>query len=137
MWRGSFLYGILTSNFVVRLLSSPTCPILAALGKKISFEIAIGLNGRVWVLLEGLFVYNRKMCLSKKKKSLGWIRNKTWSSVPYVHRISVVNLLAFGIYCEIYLTLSSLLARRDLPFLGYWLNLFQFGHFHVVNSFPI
>lgn len=31
------------------LLSSPTCPILAALGKKISFEIAIGLNGRVWV----------------------------------------------------------------------------------------
>ncbi|EEE55123.1 hypothetical protein OsJ_02901 [Oryza sativa Japonica Group] len=31
------------------LLSSPTCPILEALGKKLSFEIAVGLNGRVWV----------------------------------------------------------------------------------------
>ncbi|GFZ12029.1 PNAS-3-like protein [Actinidia rufa] len=28
---------------------SPTCPVLEALGKKLSFEIAIGLNGRVWV----------------------------------------------------------------------------------------
>lgn len=32
-----------------RLLSSPTCPVLEALGKKLSFEIAVGLNGRVWV----------------------------------------------------------------------------------------
>ncbi|PRQ17313.1 putative exosome complex RNA-binding protein 1/RRP40/RRP4 [Rosa chinensis] len=31
------------------LLSSPTCPVLAALGRNISFEIAVGLNGRVWV----------------------------------------------------------------------------------------
>ncbi|KAI5683422.1 hypothetical protein M9H77_04650 [Catharanthus roseus] len=31
------------------LLSSPTCPVLEALGKNLSFEIAIGLNGRVWV----------------------------------------------------------------------------------------
>ncbi|XP_019197270.1 PREDICTED: putative exosome complex component rrp40 [Ipomoea nil] len=31
------------------LLSSPTCPVLEALGKKLSFEIAIGLNGRNWV----------------------------------------------------------------------------------------
>ncbi|XP_066306723.1 uncharacterized protein [Miscanthus floridulus] len=31
------------------LLSSPTCPVLEALGKKLSFEIAVGLNGRVWV----------------------------------------------------------------------------------------
>uniref|UniRef100_A0ACD5VJU8 Uncharacterized protein n=1 Tax=Avena sativa TaxID=4498 RepID=A0ACD5VJU8_AVESA len=31
------------------LLSSPTCPLLEALGKKLSFEIAVGLNGRVWV----------------------------------------------------------------------------------------
>nr|GMC60357.1 putative exosome complex component rrp40 [Ipomoea batatas]GMC69880.1 putative exosome complex component rrp40 [Ipomoea batatas] len=31
------------------LLSSPTCPVLEALGKKLSFEIAIGLNGRIWV----------------------------------------------------------------------------------------
>lgn len=34
---------------VCRLLSSPTCPVLDALGKKLSFEIAVGLNGRVWV----------------------------------------------------------------------------------------
>ncbi|KAK4605366.1 hypothetical protein RGQ29_013436 [Quercus rubra] len=31
------------------LLSSPTCPVLDALGKKLSFETAVGLNGRVWV----------------------------------------------------------------------------------------
>lgn len=31
------------------LLSSPTCPVLDTLGKKLSFEIAVGLNGRVWV----------------------------------------------------------------------------------------
>ncbi|CAM8995231.1 unnamed protein product [Rhodiola kirilowii] len=31
------------------LLSSPTCPVLDILGKKLSFEIAIALNGRVWV----------------------------------------------------------------------------------------
>ncbi|CAI8587995.1 unnamed protein product [Vicia faba] len=31
------------------LLSSPTCPVLGTLGKKLSFEIAVGLNGRVWV----------------------------------------------------------------------------------------
>ncbi|PQP94074.1 putative exosome complex component rrp40 [Prunus yedoensis var. nudiflora] len=31
------------------LLSSPRCPVLEALGKNISFETAIGLNGRVWV----------------------------------------------------------------------------------------
>ncbi|CAL9190244.1 unnamed protein product [Musa hybrid cultivar] len=31
------------------LLSSPTCPVLEALGKTLSYEIAVGLNGRVWV----------------------------------------------------------------------------------------
>lgn len=31
------------------LLSLPTCPVLEAIGKKLSFEIAVGLNGRVWV----------------------------------------------------------------------------------------
>ncbi|KAK3035310.1 hypothetical protein RJ639_034018 [Escallonia herrerae] len=31
------------------LLSSPACPVLEALGKKLSFETAVGLNGRVWV----------------------------------------------------------------------------------------
>ncbi|KAK4489131.1 hypothetical protein RD792_004925 [Penstemon davidsonii] len=30
------------------LLSSPTCPVLETLGKKLAFEIAVGLNGRVW-----------------------------------------------------------------------------------------
>ncbi|KAK7853246.1 putative exosome complex component rrp40 [Quercus suber] len=33
------------------LLSSPTCPVLDALGKKLSFETAVGLNGRVWVYI--------------------------------------------------------------------------------------
>ncbi|KAM3714809.1 hypothetical protein ACJW31_01G362100 [Castanea mollissima] len=28
---------------------SPTCPVLDALGKKLSFDTAVGLNGRVWV----------------------------------------------------------------------------------------
>ncbi|KAL1805666.1 hypothetical protein ACET3Z_028734 [Daucus carota] len=31
------------------LLSSPTCPVLEALGKKLSFEIAVGLNDHAWV----------------------------------------------------------------------------------------
>ncbi|KAL5545776.1 hypothetical protein UlMin_005463 [Ulmus minor] len=31
------------------LLSSPPCTVLEALGKKLSFEIAVGINGRVWV----------------------------------------------------------------------------------------
>lgn len=39
----------LTMSF--RLRSSPTCPVLEELGKQISFEIAVGLNGRVWVRL--------------------------------------------------------------------------------------
>ncbi|KAH9720185.1 Ribosomal RNA-processing protein 40 [Citrus sinensis] len=34
------------------LLSSPTCPVLEELGKQLSFEIAVGLNGRVWVNAE-------------------------------------------------------------------------------------
>ncbi|KAI0495769.1 hypothetical protein KFK09_022072 [Dendrobium nobile] len=39
-----------TSTGLARmLLSSPTCPILEALGRKLSYEIAVGLNGRVWV----------------------------------------------------------------------------------------
>ncbi|XWS60727.1 hypothetical protein CRYUN_Cryun07bG0060600 [Craigia yunnanensis] len=32
-----------------KLLSSPPCPVLESLGKKLSFEIAVGLNGWVWV----------------------------------------------------------------------------------------
>ncbi|OAY75957.1 putative exosome complex component rrp40 [Ananas comosus] len=39
-----------TSTGLARmLLSSPMCPVLEALGKKLSFETAVGLNGRVWV----------------------------------------------------------------------------------------
>ncbi|CAI9108555.1 OLC1v1008185C1 [Oldenlandia corymbosa var. corymbosa] len=34
------------------LLSTPTCPILEGLGKRVSFEVAVGLNGRVWVNAE-------------------------------------------------------------------------------------
>lgn len=34
------------------LLSSPACPVLDELGKQLSFEIAVGLNGRVWVNAE-------------------------------------------------------------------------------------
>ncbi|XP_074279196.1 uncharacterized protein LOC141604657 [Silene latifolia] len=34
------------------LLSSPPSPLLEGLGKKLSFEIAVGLNGRVWVNAE-------------------------------------------------------------------------------------
>ncbi|XP_054775800.1 uncharacterized protein LOC129284367 [Prosopis cineraria] len=53
-------YGVLKDGFMFEcttglsrmLLSSPTCPVLDALGKKLSFEIAVGLNGRVWVNAE-------------------------------------------------------------------------------------
>ncbi|KAG6548367.1 hypothetical protein Mapa_010146 [Marchantia paleacea] len=34
------------------LLSKPMCPVLEALGKRLSYEIAVGLNGRVWVNAE-------------------------------------------------------------------------------------
>jgi len=46
--KGGYMFD--TSTGMSRmLLSSPTCPVLEALGKKLSFEIAVGLNGRVWV----------------------------------------------------------------------------------------
>ncbi|KAI4329530.1 hypothetical protein MLD38_027911 [Melastoma candidum] len=38
-----------TTGLSRMLLSSPTCPVLEEFGKKLSFEIAVGLNGRVWV----------------------------------------------------------------------------------------
>ena len=41
--------GLSRMYVVYSLLSTPTCPILDTLGKKLSFEIAVGLNGRVWV----------------------------------------------------------------------------------------
>ncbi|GAU43233.1 hypothetical protein TSUD_241230, partial [Trifolium subterraneum] len=49
-------YGVLKEGYMFEcstglsrmLLSSPTCPVLDTLGKKLSFEIAVGLNGRVW-----------------------------------------------------------------------------------------
>ncbi|XP_020255619.1 putative exosome complex component rrp40 isoform X2 [Asparagus officinalis] len=46
--KGGYMFE--TSTGLSRmLLSSPTCPVLEALGKKLSFETAVGLNGRVWV----------------------------------------------------------------------------------------
>ncbi|XP_028785346.1 putative exosome complex component rrp40 isoform X1 [Neltuma alba] len=53
-------YGVLKDGYMFEcttglsrmLLSSPTCPVLDSLGKKLSFEIAVGLNGRVWVNAE-------------------------------------------------------------------------------------
>lgn len=49
--------GYILSSFLLRLLSSPPCPVLEALGKSLSYEIAIGLNGRVWVLHPHLFFF--------------------------------------------------------------------------------
>ncbi|KAG2575280.1 hypothetical protein PVAP13_7KG425700 [Panicum virgatum] len=46
--KGGYMFDTLTGMSRM-LLSSPTCPVLEALGKKLSFEIAVGLNGRVWV----------------------------------------------------------------------------------------
>ena len=45
----SLSYMFIFLYFFPRLLSSPTCPVLEGLGKKLAFEIAVGLNGRVWV----------------------------------------------------------------------------------------
>eukprot|EP00850_Spirogloea_muscicola_P001572 SM000006S19337 [mRNA] locus=s6:179779:182222:- [translate_table: standard] len=45
---GGYLFD--TSTGLARmLLSRPTCAVLAALGENMSFELAVGLNGRVWV----------------------------------------------------------------------------------------
>ncbi|XP_057951986.1 uncharacterized protein LOC131146409 [Malania oleifera] len=58
------------------LLSTPPCPVLEALGKKLSFEIAVGLNGRVWVNAESpsaiILVANTIM----KSESLSWTKQK-------------------------------------------------------------
>ena len=43
---------LITSNthYARRLLSRPPCAVLAALGKHLKqFEVAIGLNGKIWV----------------------------------------------------------------------------------------
>ena len=50
-------YGALSGGYMMecscatsrKLLSSPPCPMLAALGAFIKFELAVGQNGRVWV----------------------------------------------------------------------------------------
>ncbi len=34
---------------IIRKLLSPDCVLLSTLGKTISFEIAVGMNGRVWI----------------------------------------------------------------------------------------
>uniref|UniRef100_A0A7N2L3G5 K Homology domain-containing protein n=1 Tax=Quercus lobata TaxID=97700 RepID=A0A7N2L3G5_QUELO len=38
-----------SSTGLSRMLLSSPCPVLDALGKKLSFETAVGLNGRFWV----------------------------------------------------------------------------------------
>lgn len=46
--NGGYLFDCST-GLARALLSKPTCPVLEALGKSLVYEIAIGLNGRVWV----------------------------------------------------------------------------------------
>jgi len=46
--KGGYIFEC-TTGLARRLLSKPTCPVLEALGKSLSYEIAVGLNGRVWV----------------------------------------------------------------------------------------
>lgn len=38
-----------TTSLSRKLLASPTAPILAALGSKLEYEIAVGINGRLWI----------------------------------------------------------------------------------------
>ena len=38
-----------SSALARQLLASPASPVLAALGKKVQFEIAVGQNGRFWI----------------------------------------------------------------------------------------
>lgn len=42
-------YNFKVSTGLARSLLAPNCPVLAALGKRIPYEIAVGMNGRVWV----------------------------------------------------------------------------------------
>ncbi|KAJ7554985.1 hypothetical protein O6H91_05G018300 [Diphasiastrum complanatum] len=46
--KGGYIFDCST-GLARALLSRPTCPVLEALGKSLSFEIAVGLNGKVWV----------------------------------------------------------------------------------------
>ena len=49
---GPLKEGFLTSvntHFSRTLLSRPPCPVLQALAKHMQYEVAVGLNGRVWV----------------------------------------------------------------------------------------
>lgn len=38
-----------TTSFAAKLLSQPTPAILTALGRALQFELAVGLNGHIWV----------------------------------------------------------------------------------------
>ncbi|CAM6098182.1 unnamed protein product [Calypogeia fissa] len=49
--KGGYLFECST-GLARALLSKRTCPVLEALGKSLSYEIAVGLNGRVWVTAE-------------------------------------------------------------------------------------
>lgn len=72
-----------------RLLSSPTCPVLDALGKKLSFEIAVGLNGRVWVYNHPSFplsyFFFLFLCLSMLAISTWlWVLGWTYEHPPFL-----------------------------------------------------
>lgn len=41
--------GMKQPSFSCSLLSRPTCAVLEALGSGLSFELAVGMNGKVWV----------------------------------------------------------------------------------------
>ncbi|KAI7734482.1 hypothetical protein M8C21_030290 [Ambrosia artemisiifolia] len=78
------------------LLSSPPHPVLEGLGKKLSFEIAVGINGRFWVNAsqsstvilvgnaiqksESLSLVQQKIYLEKLLKSIHFLSSKTSSS---------------------------------------------------------
>lgn len=46
--NGGYMFNV-TTGLARALLTVPTAPVLAALGKTLSYEIAVGINGRVWV----------------------------------------------------------------------------------------
>ena len=62
-----FFFLFISYLLFFRLLSSPTCPVLEALGKTLSYEIAVGLNGRVWVSYYHSWCYSVLIIGTKEK----------------------------------------------------------------------
>ncbi|MFS8000558.1 putative exosome complex RNA-binding protein 1/RRP40/RRP4 [Helianthus anomalus] len=54
------------------LLSSPPHPVLEVLGKKLSFKIAVGINGRFWVNVSQLSTVILVGNAIQKSESLSW-----------------------------------------------------------------